>query len=807
MAGKKLSRRRVIQASAGAAVLASGATPAEAAAQGAASRTADAAAGAGAADTGADAAPDGHGASGEKSPSGAEPPSDGRTERRVRGLVRRMTVEEKFGQLQQLTWNPDTGPGQGQNAEARKLAAAGRLGSVLNLAGAKDCNALQRVAVEKSRLGIPLIFGLDVIHGHLTSFPVPLAQGASFDPDVPAADAEVSAREARSWGVHWTFAPMADVSREPRWGRVAEGNGEDPYLTARLAAAKIRGYQGEDPKSGDGRAGYAAHDRLAACVKHFAGYGFPEGGRDYNTTDLSERRLRDVVLPPFKAAVDAGVATVMASFNSIDGVPGHANPHTLTEILHEELGFDGFVVGDYNGVRELVPHGVAADSADAARLALGAGVDMEMVSTTYADHGERLLEEGKVDRRRLDDAVARILRIKVRLGLFEHPYADEDAQIDEPTHEARQRARRAAARSAVLLKNDHETLPLSKRLDSVAVIGPLGEATKDLNGTWAGAAAEKWPAVSVLEGVKRAVPEAEVSHARGCSVTGHDTGGFDEAVTAARAADAVVLVVGERASQSGEAAVRSDIRLPGVQAQLVERVAEARGKKPLALVVLAGRPLVLSDVVGPSPAILNAWHPGIEGGNAVADLLFGDRAPGGKLPATFPRAVGQLPLYYGHENTGRPYDPDDKYTSKYLDLPHGSLFPFGHGLSYTSFEVFGPTLSHRTRSASAVRHEGVTVKATATVRNTGKRAGDEVVQLYVRDTVASVVQPVRRLCGFERVTLEPGERRTCTFELGLDALGFHTNDPKGELRVEPGEFEIYAGNSSQARGHTTLTLT
>ncbi|MCH6159073.1 glycoside hydrolase family 3 N-terminal domain-containing protein [Streptomyces marispadix] len=707
-----------------------------------------------------------------------------------------MTVEEKLGQLQQLTWNPDTGPGEGQNEKAREAAAKGRLGSVLNITGAKECNDLQRFAVEESRLGIPLVFGLDVIHGFLTTFPVPLAQGASFDPAVVAADAEVSAREAASWGVHWTFAPMADVSREPRWGRIAEGSGEDPYLTAELTAAKVRGYQGDD---------YSEEGRIAACAKHFVGYGFPEGGRDYNTVDISERRLRDVALPPFKAAVDAGVATVMASFNTVNGVPAHANPHTLTGILHEEFGFDGFVVGDYNGVQELIPHGVAADGSDAAALALGAGVDMEMVSTTYADHGKELLESGRLDMERLDDAVTRVLRVKARLGLFENPYTDEDGEIAKPTRTARRRAREAAARCAVLLKNDERTLPFGKDTASLAVVGPLGDDTQELHGTWAGPGSRMFPAVSVLEGVKKAVPDAKVTFARGCAVTGDDTGGFEKAEAVVRAADAAVVVVGEKASHSGEAASRSDIRLPGVQEELIRRI--ARTGKPFAVVVLAGRPLVLSGIVEQAPAVLAGWHPGLEGGNAVADVLFGEVNPGGKLPVTLPRAVGQLAEYYAHENTGRPYDPDNKYTSKYLDLAHGPLFPFGHGLSYTTFGYSRLELSDESVSAKAVRDGHAKVGVTVRVENTGRRKGDEVVQLYIRDKVASIAQPVRRLRGFERVALEPGESRTVSFELGADDLGFHTNDPSGELLVEAGEFTVYAGGSSEAELHTKLTLT
>ncbi len=777
---ENVSRRSVFRASAGAAVFASSASVSPLPATPAAA---------------AEAAPGAAVPAARRAVSAARAPLDAKTELRVQKLLSRMTVEEKFGQLQQLTWNPDTGPGEAQNEAARDAASEGRLGSVLNITGAQECNELQRFAVEESRLGIPLVFGLDVIHGFLTTFPVPLAQGASFDPGVVVKDAEVSAREAASWGVHWTFAPMADVSREPRWGRVAEGSGEDPYLTAELTAAKVRGYQGED---------YGADGRLAACAKHFVGYGFPEGGRDYNTVDISERRLRDVALPPFKAAVDAGVATVMAAFNTVNGVPAHANRHTLTGILHDELDFDGFVVGDYNGVQELIPHGVAAGEADAARLALGAGVDMEMVSTTYADHGKELLESGEIDLARLDDAVTRILRIKVRLGLFEKPYTDEDGQIDEPSAAARRDARQTAAACAVLLKNEERTLPFEKGVSSLAVVGPLGDDTQELHGTWAGPGARKFPAVSVLEGIRKAAPDAKVTFARGCGITGDDTDGFEKAVAAVRASDAAVVVVGEKASHSGEAAVRSDITLPGVQTELVRRIA-ATGK-PFVVVVLAGRPLVLSGIVEHSPAILNAWHPGLEGGNAVADVLFGKVNPGAKLPATFPRAVGQIAEYYAHENTGRPYDPDNSYTSKYLDLPHGPLFPFGHGLSYTTFGYSELALGEESLSARAVREGDATVTVTVKVKNTGSRAGDEVVQLYIRDKVASLAQPVRRLRGFERITLEAGEQRTVAFELGADDLGFHTNDPKGELLVEPGEFEIYAGGSSEAGLNRTLTL-
>ncbi|WP_107097182.1 glycoside hydrolase family 3 N-terminal domain-containing protein [Streptomyces sp. NBRC 110028] len=721
-------------------------------------------------------------------------------EAKVQALLGRMTVEEKLGQLQQLAWTGDTGPGGGQTAAAEKAARQGRLGSVLNIYGAKSTNALQRMAVEESRLGIPLVFGLDVIHGMWTTFPIPLAQAASFDPAVAERDAEVSAREARSGGVHWAFSPMMDVTHEPRWGRISEGSGEDPHLTAAFAAAKTRGYQGED---------LSAKDRLAACAKHFVAYGGAEGGRDYNTVDVSEARLRNLYLGPFLAAVDAGVATVMASFNTIGGVPAHGNRHTLTDILKEEWEFGGVVVSDYNGVQEMTVHGFAADHADAGRLALNAGVDMEMVSTTLADHGKRLLRSGAITAARLDDAVARVLRLKFRLGLFEHPYADEDAAIEEPTKESRAAARETAARTMVLLKNvpagkgKTALLPLSRSVSSIAVVGPFGDST-DLRGSWAGPWADAFAPVTVLDAVKDAAPKARVDHARGVDPAGEDTGGIAKAAAVARAAEVAIVVVGEASALSGEAAVRSDISLPGQQEKLIAAIADTG--TPFVVVQVSGRPLTMGGWLDSAPAVLQAWHPGIEGGNAIADVLFGSVNPGGKLPVSFPRSVGQIPLYYNHENTGRPYDPDNKYTSKYLDLADGPQFAFGHGLGYTTFDIGAPELSVSRVTADALR-EGDTVEVAVTVRNTGDREGDEVVQVYLRDPVASVVQPVRRLCGFRRITLGAGKSTTVRFRLGAEDLGFWTHDRDGTFTVEKGEIQIFAGNSSLAKGERVLTIT
>jgi beta-glucosidase len=737
-------------------------------------------------------------------------------DRLIADLLARMTPEEKFGQLSQLAWNGDTGPGGGQNHLAEAAAREGRLGSVLNLYGAAHTNALQRIAVEESPLGIPLLFGFDVIHGFWTTFPVPLAQAASFDPQVAVADARTSAREARSNGLHWTFAPMMDVARDPRWGRIAESCGEDTYLAAEFAAAKVHGYQdgatggefGPEDGSADGRGpggndrpgagpvgSLRGPDRMAACAKHFVAYGAAEGGRDYNTVDVSWQRLRNVYLPPFAAAVRAGAATVMAAFNTVNGVPAHAQRPLLDGVLKDEWGFDGVVVSDWGGVHELIVHGFAADSADAARLALSAGLDMEMAGTHLVEHGPALLAAGRIDADRLDDAVGRVLRLKARLGLFEQPYTDEESELAGPTAATRAAARRAAARCAVLLKNDGAVLPLERAGGSLAVVGPYADSV-DLHGTWSGPGESRWPAVSVLDAVRAAAPDLRVSHAAGGA----------EAVAAVRAADTALVVVGEPSALSGEASSRSDITLPAGQEELIAAVA-ATGR-PFAVVVVAGRPLVMESWIERSPAVLLAWHGGIEAGPALADLLFGDVSPGGKLPVTLPRSVGQIPLTYDHENTGRPADPEDPakpFVTGYLDLPYGPRYPFGHGLGYTTFEIGSPECATGTVSAADLE-SGRRVEVAVSVANTGARAGDEVVQLYLHDPVASVVQPVRKLRGFRRVTLGPGERTRVVFPLGAEDLGFLAGET-GRLVVEPGRIDVHVGSSSRHTAHLALDIT
>ncbi|RLV49952.1 beta-glucosidase BglX [Nocardioides mangrovicus] len=711
-------------------------------------------------------------------PAQAAPFRTARRRDRVERLLARMTLAEKIGQLRLANTAEDT------EAALRTTGCGG----VFSVVGAAQLNALQQQALQ-TRLAIPLIVGLDVIHGYTTNFPIPLGQAASWDPEVAASDARTSAAEARRSGITWTYAPMMDVSHEPRWGRIAEGNGEDPYLTTRFAVAKTKAYQGAD---------LARPDTLAACAKHYVGYGQPEGGRDYNTVDVSIQRLHNTYLPPFRACVEAGIATVMASFNTISGVPAHANAYTIREVLKQRYGFDGFVVSDYTGIQELIPHGIAGNGTDAAREGIRAGVDMEMTSTNYVEHARDLLRTGAISQREIDDAVRRILTVKDDLGLFDNPFVDPAGETVSVSAQARAAARTAAARSLVLLRNENGVLPLSKGR-TVAVVGPLGTATYDLNGTWSGlgTGASTTEPTTVLDAIK-AISGGSVTYTPGCAVDDTDTSGIDAAVAAARAADVCVLVLGETAAMSGEAAARSDIGLPGVQQQLADRVGAAQPHT--VAVLLNGRPLTLTQLAAAVPAILEAFAPGLEGGNAIADALFGITNPGGKLPVSFPRSVGQVPIYYNHENTGRPYDPDNKYTSKYLDLPDGPLYEFGFGLSYTSFEVSGVRFSSDTLPR---RHGRVTVAAT--VRNTGARAGDEVVQLYLHDPVASIVQPVRRLRGFERVTLAPGEQRTVRFTLTREDVGFY--DDQARFIVEPGQVEVYVGTSSdQATKAGVLTV-
>ena len=722
--------------------------------------------------------------------------ADRKIEKKVDALLARMTTKEKLQQVQLLS------DGQITDADAE----AG-VGGVFSLTDPEKINHFQHLAVEESRLGIPILFAYDTIHGYRTIFPVPLGAASSFDPKVAKTDARIGARESATVGIKQIYSPMVDVSSEPRWGRIVEGNGEDPYLGSEMAIARVQGAQGDD---------YSARNKTVTSVKHFVGYGQPEGGRDYNTTDMSESRLRNIHLPPFKAAIDAGSDTVMCSFNSLNGVPGCANEHTETDILKKEWGFDGFIESDYTAVAETracpprkpdegpCGHGTAADGPEAGADALMAGTDSEMVSTNIRDYGQQLLAQGRISMSRLDDAVRRILRIKFRAGLFEHPYVNQTKAADPKsfvTAADRAAARKAASRSMVLLKNDQKNgaaaLPLDPK-KKTAVIGPLGDNQHDMLGPWWGRGLDE-DAVSVYDGIKAQSSGATFSE--GCDIDNLEPpantpdnecspkDGFADAVAKAKAADQVVLALGESREMSAEAASRSEIDLPGQQQELIDAIAKTG--KPFVVVLFNGRPLTLSRVAETSPAILEAWFPGIEAGNAVADVVFGKTNPGGKLPVTFPQRLGQVPIYYNHEPTGRPCDVTQKYNSRYRDLRTcDPLYSFGFGLSYTTFSISRLQLNKKQVG------QGGKVKASVRVENTGSRTGDEVVQLYLHDPVADLSQPVRRLRGFERVTLRPGQSRQVSFNIDRSDFGYYDND--GDFVVEPGRIDLYAGNSSRA---------
>jgi beta-glucosidase len=711
---------------------------------------------------------------------------------KVNSLVSRMTVAEKFGQLEM------SGPQGANGAPGTVLlneARAGQVGSVLDMVGVDNVNQLQRAALQ-SRLHIPIIASLDVIHGYKTMFPVPLAEASSWDPALVAGDESVSASEATADGLKWTFNPMVDVSRDARWGRVVEGAGEDPYLGAAIAAAKVRGYQGDN---------FGDPSKMAATVKHFAAYGAPVAGREYNTVDMSTPQLFNDYLPPYKAAIDAGAATVMSSFNSLNGVPNTANPYTLQTILRQEWGFGGTVVSDYQAVQELEDFGFASDQADAARLALTAGVDIEMAVTipsqysTYANNGPQLLASGKITMKQLNTAVRRVLTLKYLAGLFAHPYTDpKRVQHAELTPANLAAARTSADRSMVLLADNHHALPLSSSLHSVAVVGPLANDPSDQLGPDVpiGYDITQGHVVSVLDGIKSALPSANVTYAQGCDANCVTSGGFGAAVSAAQGADATVVVLGEPSADSGEASSRSDISLPGQQLALVQAIA-ATGK-PYVVVLMNGRPLTIPWLADNAPALLEAWYPGTEGGNAVADVLLGKVDPGGKLPMSFPRNVGQVPISYNELPTGRPYDPANKYTSRYLDVPNTPQYPFGYGLSYTTFSLTNLHVSAGTVSRSG----GLTVSAELT--NTGSVSGDDVVELYLHQSDTSILQPVRRLEGFQRVTLAPGHSQTVSFRLGSQNLGFYNE--QGQFGVEPGPFDVWVGDSSAGGLQSSFTV-
>lgn len=710
----------------------------------------------------------------------------GQIEKKVEDLLSKMTLEEKIGQMNQIS-------SSGNLEEMSRLIKKGVVGSILNEIDPVRVNALQRLAVEESRLGIPLLIARDVIHGFKTIFPIPLGQAASFNPQIVEDGARVAAKEASSVGIRWTFAPMIDISRDARWGRIAESCGEDTYLTSVMGAAMVKGFQGNslnDPTS------------ILACAKHFVGYGAVEGGRDYNSTHLTERQLRNDYLPPFEAATKQGAATFMSSFNDNDGVPSSANPFILKTVLRNEWGFDGFVVSDWASIKEMVNHGFCANDKEAAMKAVNAGVDMEMVSYTYMNHLKELIKENKVTEKTIDDAVRNILRIKFRMGLFDNPYINGKAPSVMYSPENLAAAKAAATQSAILLKNDN-TLPINSSVKTIAVVGPLADAPYEQMGTWA-FDGEKAKTQTPLQALKQLYGDkVQIIYEPALSCTrDKNTENISKAVNAAKKADIVLAFVGEEAILSGEAHCLADLHLLGAQSALIKALAETG--KPLVTVVMAGRPLTIGKEVEMSNSVLYSFHPGTMGGPAIADLLFGKSVPSGKTPVTFPKEVGQIPLYYNHNNTGRPATKKETLldnievgagqtslgcTSFYMDAGFDPLFPFGYGLSYTTFQYNNLKLS-----ATEFTPKGQ-IEVTFDLKNTGKYEGTEVAQLYVRDKVGSVTRPVKELKRFTRVTLKPGETKNISFTLPVEELAFWNIDMKKV--VEPGDFTLWVGTNSQ----------
>ncbi|MBU7591284.1 beta-glucosidase BglX [Metabacillus halosaccharovorans] len=729
----------------------------------------------------------------------------GSNETKIDELIKKMTIKEKVGQLIQVVPSlfgafdetiTKLINGEISYDEFQKLdrdyhkdnIRDGTLGSLGGVTGAEISNELQKIALEESRLGIPLIFGLDVIHGYKTIFPIPLAEACSWDLGWIEKSAEIAAREAAAAGIHWTFAPMLDVTRDPRWGRIAEGAGEDTFLSSVVAAARVRGFQGEDLNDSQ---------RILACAKHFIAYGGAIGGRDYNTVDMSLQSLYEIFLPPFEAAVSAGVGTIMSAFNDINGVPCTVNKYLLTELLRKQLGFNGFVVSDANSIAECVEHGHSVDRKEASKNALFAGLDMDMSQGTYMEDLPDQVENGDIDEEVLDEAVRRVLRLKFSLGLFENPYRT-NKQLEEKTllaPEHVETAREIAKRSIVLLKNEGNILPLKKNLQKIAVIGPLADNQKELLGTWA-ITGNPSDVVTVVSGVKAAVEkDTEVLYSKGCDVIGDKATDFDHSIRFAAESDVIVAVVGENADMSGEAASRMDLSLPGKQEELLKALYQTG--KPLVVVLINGRPLSIPWMEDHASAIVEAWQLGIQSGHAIADVLFGDYNPSGKLVTTFPYSVGQVPIYYNHPRTGRPAS-EGKFTSKYIDGPYEPLYPFGFGLSYTSFDYKNISLS-----SSEFTMESIAT-ITVDVTNTGERSGEEVVQLYISDLVASRVRPIKELKGFKKVMLQPGECKNISFELEMKNLGFYNEEM--EYVIEPGLFKVYVGPNSKEGLEIEFTL-
>jgi beta-glucosidase len=721
-------------------------------------------------------------------------------DRFISDLMAQMTIQEKIGQLNLITPGGGIPTGSVVSTDVEAKIKAGNVGGIFGVSGPEKVRQAQQLVVEESQLGIPMIFGFDVIHGYKTTFPIPLGISASWDMELIEKTARIAAQEATADGIFWNFSPMVDIARDPRWGRVAEGAGEDPYLGSRIAEAMVRGYQQDD---------LARENTMMATVKHMALYGASEAGRDYNTVDMSRNRMFNDYLPPYKAAVDAGVGCVMSSFNDVDGIPASGNRWLLTELLRDQWGFDGFVVSDYTSVNEMMAHGMG-DLQEVSALALKSGLDMDMVGEGFLTTLEKSLKEGKVMESDINTACRRVLEAKYKLGLFDDPYRYFDETRPEKeilTPENRQVAREVAVRSFVLLKNNSQVLPL-KKSGTVALIGPLADNKNNMLGTWA-PTGDPQLSVPVLEGIKNVTGnEVNILYARGANISDDPVFAkkvnvfgtrididerppevlLREAVNTARRADVVVAVVGEASEMSGESGSRTNLDVPESQKKLIRALAQTG--KPLVLVMMSGRPLTLEEENSLADAILQVWHPGVEAGNAIADVLFGNYNPSGKLTMTFPRNVGQIPVYYAHRNTGRPQDGDEfqKFKSNYLDSPNSPLFPFGYGLSYTTFEYSDVSLN-KTKITT-----GETLEAKVTVTNNGDYDGEEVVQLYIRDVVTSITRPVKELKGFQKIFIEAGESKEVSFTLSEEDLKFYNYDL--DFVAAPGEFIVFIGTSS-----------
>ncbi len=722
---------------------------------------------------------------------------------RIEKLLQEMTLEEKIGQMTQYNgfWDA-TGPvPNGGDAKWKyDHLRSGKVGAVLNVSGVENVRKMQEVAVKESRLGIPLLFGLDVIHGHKTVSPIPLAESASWDLEAIKESARMAAIEASARGINWTFAPMVDISRDARWGRVMEGGGEDPYLGSQIGKARVQGFQGAD---------LSAHNTIAATAKHLAGYGFSESGRDYNTVDVGTSTLYNVILPPFKACVDAGVSSVMNSFNTLNGIPATGNHFLQRDLLNGRWDFNGFVVSDWGSIKEMIDHGHAADLEDATIKAANAGSNMDMESYAYVNHLKKAVEEGKVKMEVIDDAVRRILNIKEQLGLFDDPYRYCDAAREKelPNHKDHHAtALDIARKSIVLLKNNKNNLPLSTSQKSIAVIGPLASDKNSPLGSWRFGSDDN-TAISVLEGLDAQnisykyekgaeLVTAKTSFLEEVKVNETDKSGFDAAIKLAKESEVVIMVLGEHGFQSGEGRSRTKLDFPGVQQELLEAVHAVNPN--IILVVMSGRPLVLTWAEENLPAIVQSWQLGTQSGHAITDVLMGNYNPSGKLPMTFPRSVGQIPIYYNALKTGRPGPIDLVFWSHYIDESNAPLYPFGYGLSYTNFKYSNLKTTHQ-----AVDQANF-VKVTVTLKNTGKRAGREVAQLYIRDLVASIARPVKELKGFQLVDLDANESKTIEFTLHKDDLSFYDNE--GKLIFEPGKFEFFVGGDSNASLQESLVI-